>query len=603
MTTNSSFRPLLRTSVPCSATLLFALLGHGCSSDKKGFAAPPRTEFGLDAGTSPEPTECTTVKCSRDLKRVVSGCDESIVVKECATGLGCADGACIEDACRSAELAKGSVGCSFYTLPPTERLYGSDMCFAAIIANTWDLPVTVTAELGSEPLDISKSIYIAEKDGLNTVHERLEGPIPPGAVALVFLSQGPGADTDGWCPTGVVPALTENPISRFSGYTRAFRLKTDLPVSAYSIYPYGGAATFLPTATLLLPTSAWTTSYIAIDGWPGAAAEQKPFLQIVAQDDDTEVRMRPVANIEDGEGLTGGAAGQTQVWKLSRGQVLQLTQLASLAGSPLESTKPIGLFGGTQCTTIPNADVGYCDTLQQQIPPLAQWGSEYALVPYRSRLDDGGDDAILANESVPYRLVGAADGTKLSYDPYTPSGAPETLSAGQVVTFMSSSFVTVKSQDNEHPFYASVFMTGSLYNGTQTVGDPDFVNIVPSDQFLDRYVFSTDHTYPDTYITLVRKKTSAGFMPVELDCAGEVTGWKALDSKGDYEYLFMRLTRWFAPQTFGASSSSCGYGRHEAKSTGPFSITVWGLGQTASYGYPGGMGLRPVNAVHAPVPH
>src|SRR6185369_10475278 len=107
------------------------------------------------------------------------------------------------------------------------------------------------------------------------------------------------------------------------------------------------------------------------------------------QDDDTEVRMRPKVSIVEGESFPAGPAGQTQTWKLSRGQVVQLTQFTSLAGSPIESNKPIGLFGGTQCTRIPINATDYCDTLDQQIPPLAQWGSEYALVPYLSRLEGG----------------------------------------------------------------------------------------------------------------------------------------------------------------------------------------------------------------------
>ncbi|MBX3207133.1 MAG: IgGFc-binding protein [Labilithrix sp.] len=591
-------RPI-RTFVACGVTLLAALLGNACSRDR-GFDEPLRTDFDTDAEAPSPPEECTTVKCSLDLKRVVSGCDDSIVIKECDKGLGCAEGACIEDACRSAELAKGSIGCSFYTLPPIERVNGSDQCFVAMVANTWDLPVSVTAEYGSQTIDISKSIYTAENDGAGTIHEPLQGPIPPGKVALVFLSQGPNASSGGLCPPEVVPALDADPILRESGVTHAFRLSTNLPVSAYSVYPYGGAKAYIPTATLLLPTSAWSTNYLAIDAWPGTARQQKPFLQIVAREDDTEVRMRPNANIEDSEGFTGGGAGQTQVWKLARGEVLQITQGNSLAGSPIESTKPVGLFGGTQCNNIPSG-VCCCDTLQQQIPPLSQWGSEYALVPYLSRLDTGtGGQASSARETVPYRIVGAVDGTKLTYDPETPTGAPETLSAGQVVTFSTNRYVTVKSQDNNHPFYAAVYMTGSWSYGTQIFGDPDFVNIVPSDQFLDRYVFSTDYTYPETSITLVRKRTASGFKPVALDCVGEVTGWQALDSKGEYEYLFMRLTRGFLPQKFG--SSSCGYGRREAKSEGPFSVTVWGLGRDASYGYPGGMGLRPVNTVTVAVP-
>ncbi|AKU95069.1 hypothetical protein AKJ09_01733 [Labilithrix luteola] len=581
--------------------LLVGFLGNACSKNGDGFEESnqqPQFNSDAEAPLAPAPG-CQEVKCSRDLKKVVSACDESVVVQQCDTGLGCAEGACIQDACRSAEIAKGSVGCSFYTMPPVELANRTDQCFAAIIANTWDVPVNVTAEYGGQSINIANSIYTAEKDGIATVHKPLEGPIPPGAVALVFLSQAPGTDPAGVCPPGVVPALAANPIIGRSGFTQAFRLNTDLPVSAYSIYPYGGAKTFIPSATLLLPTSAWSTNYLAVDGWSGTTQAAKPFLQVVAQEDNTEVRMRPIVNVEDGISFTGGAAGQTQVWNLSRGQVLQLTQFNSLAGSPIESTKPVGLFGGTQCSYVPGSASCCCDTLDQQIPPLSQWGSEYALVPYQSRLDTGlgGDRAI---EEVPYRLVGAVNGTKLTYDPEAPTGAPETLAAGQVVSFSTKHLVTVKSQDKDHPFYAAVYMTSSTGpNVGKTLGDPDFVNIVPSDQFLDRYVFSTDHTYPETSLTLVRKKTNGAFAPVELDCAGKVTGWQALDTKGDYQYAFVKMTHGYLAQAFG--TSTCGYGRHEVKSTGPFSVTVWGMGTDASYGYPGGMGLRPVNTVTVPV--
>jgi hypothetical protein len=243
-----------------------------------------------------------------------------------------------------------------------------------------------------------------------------------------------------------------------------------------------------------------------------------------------------------------------------------------------------------------------CDTLQQQIPPLSQWGTEYALVPYLSRLESGvGTSSASANEMVPWRFVGAANGTKLAYDPERPVGAPETLAEGEVVSFITDRFVTVRSQDDAHPFYAAVYMTGSkAYSVSGVLGDPDFVNVIPADQFLDRYVFSADHSYPETTLTVVRKKSGDGFRPVRLDCAGEISGFRPLGTAGRYEYAFVRLTHRFLPQAFGAGE--CGYGRHQAASEGPFSITVWGLGDDASYGYPGGMGLRPVNDVKVPVP-
>jgi hypothetical protein len=65
-------------------------------------------------------------------------------------------------------------------------------------------------------------------------------------------------------------------------------------------------------------------------------------------------------------------------------------------------------------------------------------------------------------------------------------------------------------------------MTGS--SKYSTLGDPDYVNIIPDDQFLDRYVFFIDYTYSDSTLTVVRRKNASGLHDVTLDCLGKVTG-------------------------------------------------------------------------------
>jgi hypothetical protein len=131
------------------------------------------------------------------------------------------------------------------------------------------------------------------------------------------------------------------------------------------------------------------------------------------------------------------------------------------------------------------------------------------------------------------------------------------------------------------------------------LGDPDFVNVVPADQYLDRYVFFADYTYPETTLTIVRRKTASGFAPVFLECAGEITDFRPLGTAGEFEYAWVHTTDQGTPQLF--PGGTCGYGRYEAHSDGPFSVTVWGTGYCASYGYAGGMGSRPLNDTKAPV--
>jgi len=577
-----------------------------CSSDRDGFGDDQPPPFTPPDAAQPEAAVCG-FRCSRDLKKVLKGCggNNEEVIATCPPDQGCAVDKCI-DACTAVEISKGSAGCSFYATPADDARYGAGSCYAALVANTWDRPVTISAEYGKDALDISKSIFTATRTGATVTYTPVVGALPPGQVAIVFLSQAETLyDPDApRCPPGTKAAVNVDPVRHGTAKMKAFHLKADAPIAAYSIFPYGGAESYYPTATLLLPVSSWDKSYIAVStarfGEKQIGSLDRRTLQIIASEDDTQVSMRPNVDIAEGEDVAPGIAGEPVTWTLTKGQVLQITQDRSTSGSPISSNKPIGVFGGSPCSFLPTENA-YCDLTQQQIAPFSQWGTEYALVPYRSRTEGVGTTT---RETVPWSLVGAVDGTVLTYDPVKPPGAPETLASGQIVSFMTDALVTVKSQDTKHPFHASVYMTGATFGGGvpgggRTPGDPDFVNVAPTEQFLDRYVFFTDYTYPETSLTLVRKKTTGGFRPVELECGGEVTGWQPLGKSGEYEYAWVVLTAGFIPQTF--AKGTCGYGRHAAQSEGPFSVTVWGWGKDASYGYAGGMGSRPVNEAPLPV--
>jgi hypothetical protein len=593
--------PKLRFATMLSCAGLAAAAIAACST-RSSFEDTTPSFTAPDAAPPDAPPACG-FHCSRDLKTVIKSCggapDETVA---CGPDQGCGVDTCV-DACTSAELSKGSVGCSFWTLPPDDAQLGGGACFAAMIANTWDRPVSLSAALGGDALDISRSIYTATRVGDSPKYTQLTGPLPPGEVAIVFLSQAAASNNPDTtlCPEGVEAAFKGDPLRHGTGKTRAIHLQADAPVSAYSIFPYGGADSFYPTATLLLPVSSWDKGYIAVStgkfGDAKMASQERRTVQIIANEDDTKVSMRPTIGIGEGNDVAAVGAGELATWTLGRGQVLQITQNGAISGSAIVSDKPIGLFGGAPCHFLP-AETPWCDITQQQIAPFSQWGNEYALVPFLPRIVSVTGSA---RETVPWSFVGAADGTLLSYDPAKPPGAPDSLSAGQVVTFMTDALVTVKSQDTKHPFHVAVHMTGSQFGGGApgvTTGDPDFVNVVPSEQFLDRYVFFADYTFPDTSLTVVRRKTAAGFVPVVLECGGEITGFAPLGKSGDYEYAWVKLTASFVAQKM--AKGECGYGRHEAHSEGPFSVTVWGVGRDASYGYAGGMGSRPIN--DAPLP-
>ena len=596
-----------------------ALAAVGCGSSKKsGFDDTPMTGFGeagADTGAFGHdgvPGSCTGPRCSSDLRTQVD-CEGKVLVT-CPADQGCDgnSGACVP-ACQAAIDSKGSIGCDYYAVDPD--IYSGDGaaggCFAAFVANTWDTPATLTVEYAGKALDASAFGRIPKGTGSAITYEPLPGgKIPPGEVAILFLNRHgtnpPGLVTD--CPGGITPAVSDiDAAAHGTALGQAFHISTDVPVSAYDILPYGGGKSALTSATLLLPTSAWGTNYVGVDAYrEGQAPLSLPFLEIVAQQDGTMVTINPTANVLAGTNVVAAAKGTATTYALNRGQVLQLEPATtgglppsapSLSGSIVDSNFPVGLWGGkTSMGMISCCD----DSAHQQIPPVRALGSEYVGVRYRNRYDG-------VEEAPPWRVIGAVDGTVLTWDPVIPTGAPSTLARGQVAEFPTNGPFIVKSQDAQHPFYMSAHMTGCTKNPNwssdplKCAGDPEFVNVIPPGEYMQSYVLFSDPTYPETDLVVVRVKAPSGFKDVTLDCAGTITGWQPVGTSGLYEYVRVDLSR----HNFQAQGK-CDNGRHEMRSAGSFGVTVWGWGsaesgsfssQYVSYAYPAGASVLPINDV------
>ncbi|APR88637.1 hypothetical protein A7982_13986 [Minicystis rosea] len=505
--------------------------------------------------------------------------------------------------CESAKENKSTIGCDYYAVNPDSVESSRGGCYAAFIANTWGAPITIQVERGGQTLDATSFSYLSQGTGQSITYQPLPGgQLPPGQVAIVFLASvnDPPAPS---CPPSVNVAQILDPAVHGTGLGAAFHITTSAPVVAYDIFPYGGGQSATTSATLLLPTTAWDTNYIAVDAFrKSKIPKAQPSIDIVAAEDGTEVTISPTAAITAGPGVAPTEQGQPQTYHLDKGQILQFTQDAELTGSPIQANKPVGVWGGASCLSV-DIDVSACDSAHQQIPPVKALGSEYVAVRYRNRFDG-------QEESPPWRMVGAVKGTTLTWEPSQPPNAPSTLDVGQIAEFRAPGPFTVKSQDVDHPFYMSAYMTGCEELNPahdDCRGDPEFVNVIPSLQYLSSYVFFTDPTYPETNLVLVRRNDGDGFKDVTLDCAGKLTGWQPIGSGGKYEYTRVDLVRHdFQPQ------GSCDNGRHEIHSDTPFGLVVWGWGsaesvgfptEAVSYAYPAGASVLPINTVSVlPIP-
>ncbi|MDF2692734.1 MAG: hypothetical protein K0S65_1117 [Labilithrix sp.] len=584
---------MMRKQASRCAILLTVALVVACAEDRTRFDG--QGAFYPDASAPvADAAECL-LQCSLDRRSVIQSCTGE-TVETCSPELACGGGVC-QEPCAAAAADRSSNGCDFYFQAPRFTKIAPQSCYAAFIVNTSDAPATVSFELEGKALDLSKAMYRTNPGDATLIPQT--GPLAPGESAILFVSErDPDEPAPSFeigyvgCPKGVVPATYRDPVPGGTGIGTSFHLTTNVPVGLSAIYPFGGAASYLPAATLLLPVKTWAKEHVVINGWE-VGRSGGPGAQIVAAEDDTEITIFPTRDIQNGIDVLGTPARVKATYRLDKGQHLQLVQADELTGSVVSSTKPTTIFGGHACADIPSNGAA-CDTLVQELPAFEQWGSEYVGVGYRPRLGN-------EHEPMPYRIVAARDGTRLDYDPAVPPGAPLTLNAGEAATFKTGTgdaFV-VRTQDIEHPIYLAAYMSGAdasrggdtSYGAYGGRGDPEFVNVVPAGQYMNAYSFYADPTYAETSLVIVRAKTNGQFKDVWLECAGNLTGFRPIGARGDFEYVRVDLAREHGPgDTFG--TSVCQSGLQRMRSDGPFTATLWGWDAYASYAYPGGMAQR-----------
>jgi hypothetical protein len=600
----------------------------GCShGEGGGFAMPPANRAGpLDGGTELETgvfgdggPGCSA-QCTPDETHVVDCAGN--VVATCAANQRCGAGTCMAP-CDAAVANKSSVGCEYFANALAAEGQGFGGCFVAFIANTWTAPVHIQATWNGQAIDLGTFAKVPKGTGLGITYGTYDptNGLPPDEVAILFFSNDPvqhGSDKPPVaCPVPAalgLDAQIHDGNRLETGRGHAFHITTDAPVVSYQMMPFGGGSAATTGATLLLPTSAWDSNYVGATAFHVASVGGvtiPPTMAIVAKDDGTQVTILPTQPIAQGlGGVQGAPANQPVTYTMQAGTSIEFMQNEDLTGSPITSNKPISVFAAHMGMQVP-FDQAWVDHAEQQLAPVRALGSEYPAVSYRDRMPGHAEHRL-------WRIVGAVDGTALTFEP-TVSGAPAAASLGSVAEFESDDPFVVRSQDAQHPFMLFTYMSGSTTISSDILhdgyGDPDFVRIVPGLQFLSRYVFFTDPTYPETNLVVVRRRGDNGFSDVTLDCAGTLGGFQPVGSGVDYEFTRVDLSR----HNFEAQGN-CNNGRHEMTSDQPFGLYVWGWGSgetrpnttqpcddtqrdnscDVSYGYPAGENVSPINAVVVP---
>jgi len=396
----------------------------------------------------------------------------------------------------------------------------------ASVQLTSDVPTSVTVQYPVNTPSFSRTVALT-----------------PGQVTIVDL---PSSVASSW-PAGQVR-------------NNAVRLSGANDFVAYVV----NRAQFTSDAGMGLPVEALGTSYI-LTTYQGSAINggDRPEFLVVAPFDGTTVTITPTASLQiPPPGITA-QPGVPFTIQLSRGQGFRGEASffsVDFTGTLIESNRPVAVLNGNTCGNVPIFNA-FCDHIFEVAHPVASWGTSAVVANLPGR----------PAGSV-YRVVASADGTQVSLDGHLQA----TLNRGKL--FEVGPIAGNHSFTADHPVFVTQFMTGSTSPGA-ILGDPSMVNMIPPDQFLKTYTFSTvgGSQFANHYVTVITPTTAIGAL--------------TLDGTPIAPGLFSPVPA----STFSAAVVPIAQGAHTTASPQAHGITVEGVNQDDSYIYPGGAQLAFIN--------
>ncbi|WP_181198267.1 IgGFc-binding protein [Enhygromyxa salina] len=423
----------------------------------------------------------------------------------------------IPETCDQALMIASTVGCEFH---------------ANKMQNFVEEPSSLVVGNVSDENVASINIYI----GSGGNEQLVAGPIdvqPGGTYEYVM-------DTPGE-PGGVS-------VHRIGG---AHKVVSDRPIVAYQHSPIMAEAH--NDSSMLIPDHAQGQNYIAATYTHNVSGP--PYFNVVGIYDNTTVTWEPRQATAAGTGVPAVPAFGMGEVVIDAYDMLQVVSSTDMSGTIITTSEPAWVVAAMPCTNVPNG-VTFCDHIEEQLLPLEYWGMEYvgAHAPQRG------------NESYYWRVFSGADAVTVTTDP-PQAMTPALLDRGEFIEFSTQESFIITA---DGPFMPVQYLEGQ--NGGAGTGDPASYQMVPTEQFLPRYVFVTGSGYDLNYVQVTRPQGGADVFVDDVLVEG-------YESVGAYE----------------VSDWAISPGAHVADSAEPFGVTQVGYTNVTSYAYPGGLRLEQIN--------
>jgi len=521
------------------------------------------------------------------------------LLEDCeATGGQCMLGVCLSP-CSGDLKANTNVGCGF---------------FAVDLDNAVDSSPNGTVDAQNAQFAVSASNTSSAASAKVTVYLP-DGTTQEKTVAPLSLE------------TFKLPA--SNSIEGTGRTTSSYRIESTGPITLYQFNPLDNEDVFSNDASVLLPAASVGKEYFAMTreelGEPFNVKFRGYVTIVGTTTTETSVTVTPTARTLAGGEFPSLAAGQSYQFTIKRGEVVNIESddggNGDLTGTHIMAAGPVAVFSGHEAAV--TGDKCCADHLEQQLVPVAAWGTEYIAASTYKRWA----------EKDYYRILAAENGTTVTINPAVNGNPILTINKGQFVEFQSDEHFSITS---DKPISVAQFLASSQeivptmgqFGGTcvsaadcqggyqcgldqfgfgyvcqppqctttaqcpqghtcvsyellpglpgdsycETIGDPAMILLVPTNQWRKEYVFLTPNSYLDDYINIV------------ADPGTTVTLDGAALSQGGFQAV--------PGSTYRVYRTKVADGVHTITATGGnVSVIVYGYDDDVSYGYPGGVGL------------
>lgn len=585
------------------------------------------------------------------------------VIDDCDIEMGeaCIDGMCV-NLCEEAIADSTYAGCEFYAADLDNASLGagydaSAQPYAIVVSNPGTVPTEVVIELdraafgAGDDVEIIDSVIVAagdlevfelprrEVDGASSMAPcaaDAECSAPDTCLCRGGGGPGPGADD---CRCRVSADTTGFNDGTHSALTsRAYRVRSQLPVIAYQFNPLDNVSVFSNDASLLMPT-AGIGSYYTVNGWPQTIADSlspsedfdpsrtdedlRASLTVIGTTVGTHLTVTLGSRVREvvGVGAFPGplAPGAILEFDLGPFDVVNLETHgfnADFTGTIVESTAGVSVFSGSEASDVPRfSDLATrrccADHLEEQLLPDRALGAEYYIGRTNARAP-AVNAAFLTADSV--GEFPESEWVRILAVDVGPSGGPTTVTTTlpppyNYLELDRGEDIIVEATQDFHIVSDGRISVIQLIASQQAVGipseypggDPAMIVVPPVGQWRSEYVFLTPGFYAFDFITIVAPAEAAILLDGEpldpLECSASAADG-LLRNPGDAPptHLAYRCQLSF-PDLIGPAplirveDGNQDDGYHTIQATAPVSIVVTGFDAYVSYAYAGGMNL------------